>query len=370
VLLSGGLVVPFAMAGTIAWLRRGSLSGRVYLGLVAGGFVFLGLVHFPDSDIKATLFLRLLAPPLAAMGVMTLWGYVGRGYRYLRIFGTVLMLQSLLIGITGTAYFIATSYLPRNPAETALIEKVRALPPEAQILMKDTSQEFAAATGRAFFLAATFRDDAYLPATDRTQAREFFTQMERHLPNAEARQVLDSIDYLIVHNGRELREWEQVGSAPLLNSDYFILRQFNHLINGRLQRTTETDLLVQDWQKYGTVEGEMQLSRKQLHLRATEPMDSGFVTSVSLPPGLYEATLELSGKIRPGLSGGAHFSVHGQQRLIAIPAGDFPSTTQFRTLFKLAPGPGSVTLSLGFGGWSVGAGELNVTRLTLLHYQP
>jgi len=103
----------------------------------------------------------------------------------------------------------------------------------------------------------------------------------------------------------------------------------------------------------------------RLRVESAQYADAALVSEpIALAPGLYqlEATLDWDVRAPQGAPHAAHLSLHGQRVLIPIP----PSRAAGKTVSAYFYSDGSaVRLSAGLGGWSSGAGYLQLRQVRL-----
>ncbi len=183
--LSIGIIFALSLISLIAFKKRSlNVSWLTYSLQVAVVFLFFMFVKFPDSFLKTSLFLHFLLIPFATLGfyktIVWISRILGNGSKILLFF---LLGYFVSISLVETSYYISSAYSRRNRSEVEVLRYIHKLPFDDSVWIEQPNQNLAAACARKVYMDfAGYRGDAYLPITERSQAKHFFKQINKNSP--------------------------------------------------------------------------------------------------------------------------------------------------------------------------------------------
>lgn len=359
-----GIVPWLAAWGGMRMLRSINLASFLLLGLLTGAFLFLQLLHFPDSEIKAFTLIRFLVCPLAGVGMVAIWNGMSGSVRrpVLQSLALGALAGSVGFGLLLPIYFIGTGFRPREEAEQFVLKHLQELSPTASVWIHEPNQELAALTGRPLYMPfADFRADAYLPGPARPAAAAAFLDHSVHSIEDLLQGFPFPIDQVVRVEPFVPNQWWSFH----FNRDFNAGRYSVWSIAPDYQLGEQFDLLTTTWRPWRVPEIGVHFDSVHHEISTPEPVDEAFVVTKPLPAGRYVLELAVEGTVSPDGPVGAHVSLHGLRKIISLPPGDYTPGSRIFGLLDLPESPEPIQFAFGFGGWGKGAGQLRFVTATL-----
>ncbi len=176
-----GVLLVYLLSGMFLLVKN--LKQKVYLSyllLLIAVQPFLLFIHYPDSMLKTSLYLRIVMVPIACMGFVHLYTKLKDRHVLALYFVCIFpFLYSILLSFITINFFISMAFIPMSKEKRAIISVMRSMPENSYLYLPNHDSSLAALSGHLVYLNPySVRPDGYLPSRDRADARLIVSNLE------------------------------------------------------------------------------------------------------------------------------------------------------------------------------------------------